>query len=148
MLKQSSDIEFALIKISTEQFALLDENISNKENVRLSVGFRFAANKEKKIVGVFCQVSFESNEKKFIVVEIGCHFSLKAESWDSLTENSGQRLILPIEIARHFAMLTLGTCRGVLHAKTEGSIYNQYLLPTINVASLINEDSIFDFSDD
>jgi hypothetical protein len=36
-------------------------------------------------------------------------------------------------------MLTIGTTRGVLHAKTEHTLFNQYLLPTINVNDIVKE---------
>jgi hypothetical protein len=43
-------------------------------------------------------------------------------------------------------MITVGTCRGILHAKTENTKFNQFLIPTINVAELIKEDSVFEFN--
>ena len=39
-------------------------------------------------------------------------------------------------------MLTIGTARGVLHSKTENTPYNKYLLPTLNVSDLVNNDLI------
>lgn len=45
-------------------------------------------------------------------------------------------------LATHFAVLTVGSARGILHAKTEGTIYNQYLLPTIDIKEMIQEDII------
>ena len=43
----------------------------------------------------------------------------------------------------HLIVLTIGTVRGILHAKTEGTKYNSYILPTINVAELIKTDIVF-----
>jgi hypothetical protein len=45
-------------------------------------------------------------------------------------------------------MLTVGTARGVLHAKTENTKYNRYVLPTINVASMIKNDAVFNFGNE
>ena len=50
---------------------------------------------------------------------------------------------LPSGFVCHLAMLAIGTARGVLHAKTENTLFNKYLIPTINVAELIKDDIIF-----
>jgi hypothetical protein len=39
-------------------------------------------------------------------------------------------------------MLCVGTLRGVLHAKTENSVYNKFYLPTINVNDLVKTDIV------
>ena len=43
----------------------------------------------------------------------------------------------------HLAVITVGTTRGVLHAKTENSKFNKYFLPTINVNELVKNDISF-----
>jgi hypothetical protein len=54
-----------------------------------------------------------------------------------------KEIILPCGFAQHLLVLTIGTVRGILHAKTEGTAYNQYVLPTINVAEMLKEDVKF-----
>ena len=44
-------------------------------------------------------------------------------------------------------MITVGTLRGVLHAKTENTEFNEFFLPTINVTDLIKEDIRFNLDD-
>ena len=48
-------------------------------------------------------------------------------------------------LAVHFAVLTIGSARGILHAKTEGTPFNEFLLPTIDVNNMLEEDVIFKF---
>jgi hypothetical protein len=43
-------------------------------------------------------------------------------------------------------MITVGTTRGVLYAKTENSPYSKYIVPTINVAEMIEKDAIFEIN--
>jgi len=45
-----------------------------------------------------------------------------------------------------YAMLTAGALRRILHAKTEGTSFNKYVLPTINVTGIIKEDAKFSFN--
>ena len=39
-------------------------------------------------------------------------------------------------------MIAVGTARGILHAKTEATKFNQFLIPPINVVELIKDDII------
>ena len=55
------------------------------------------------------------------------------------------RLVVPKGFLQHMGMLTVGTSRGILHAKTENTNLNQFHIPTVNVAELINKDSVFEF---
>jgi len=48
------------------------------------------------------------------------------------------------ELMSHLAVITVGTCRGILHSKTEGIKFNQFYLPTINVDDLISDEVTFD----
>ena len=45
---------------------------------------------------------------------------------------------------KHLSVITVGTARGVLHAKTENTPFNKFVLPTINVTELVKEDVSFD----
>ncbi len=44
----------------------------------------------------------------------------------------------------HLAMITTGTARGVLFAKTEATQFSKFIIPTLNVAEMIKEDASFD----
>ncbi|WP_262906606.1 hypothetical protein [Tenacibaculum finnmarkense] len=41
-------------------------------------------------------------------------------------------------------MITVGTTRGVLHSKTDNTIFNEFILPTLNVSQMITEDGEFE----
>jgi len=43
-------------------------------------------------------------------------------------------------------MITTGTARGVLFAKTEATQFSKFFVPTLNVAKMITEDAIFDLA--
>ena len=44
----------------------------------------------------------------------------------------------------HITMISISSVRGVLHAKTEGTEFNKYLLPTLDVTKMVEEDIKFD----
>jgi hypothetical protein len=55
-------------------------------------------------------------------------------------------LIVPKGFLAHLAMITTGTSRGVLFAKTEATPFSKFIIPTLNVSEMIYEDAIFDIS--
>lgn len=147
MDKETKEVSFALARITTEQFAILESNYCKSGEIKLQVNFRFGADKNKRIVAVFANFTFECSQKPFLVVEAGCHFSIKPESWDKMLNEAQNTLVVPMGLVQHLAMLTVGTSRGILHAKTENTVFNKFFLPTINVADLLVSDQQFVFAE-
>lgn len=141
-----TNIGFALIKITTEQFAIIEEGFVDKGEFQIHTNIRFAADNTHRLVGVFTSFTLASEAKPFIVVEAGCHFKIKEEDWGTMLNESKSQLTIPKGFLQHLAVLTVGTTRGILHAKTENTCFNKYHLPTINVADLIKEDNTFTFN--
>lgn len=147
MDKKPKNIGFALAKITTEQFATIESNFDDNSEIKLHINFRFAADETKKMVGVFATFTFETNQKQFLIIEAGCHFAIEPEAWTKMLDIETNKLTVPKGFLQHMAMLTVGTTRGILHAKTENTCFNKYYLPTINVANMIKEDNVFQFDD-
>ncbi len=145
MEKKITNIGFSLSKITTEQFAIIEDGFSDDGDMRLGTEIGFGADKSQKIIGVFASFKFESNKKAFIIIQIGCHFEITREAWEPMLDDDSDSLDVPKGFMRHLAMLTVGTTRGVLHAKTENTCFNKYLLPTINVSELIESDVAIQF---
>lgn len=140
MEKETQQIGFALSKISTEQFAIIDEEFSTSENIQLKTNIRYAADSVLKMISCFVEIVFESEQSPFLKIEGGCHFLIAKESWGEL--ENGDSVILPKGFVRHLAVLTVGTVRGILHAKTEGTDFNKYVVPTIDVNEIIKDDAV------
>ena len=144
-MDNNANIGFALSKVTTEQFAILDSNFDKDAEIKLHVNFSFAADNKQKMVAVFNAFTFETNKKQFLLLEAGCHFTIAPDSWDKMFDAKLNKLIVSKAFLHHMAMLTVGTSRGILHAKTENTYFNQYHIPTINVAELIKQDNVFEF---
>jgi hypothetical protein len=135
----------ALIRVTTEQFAVHEMHLAEDTDIKLHINFRFDADINAKTLSVYCAVAYETNKNIFLYIEAGCHFAISPQSWLQLYDSDTNTLTVNKEVLRHLAMLTVGTCRGILHAKTENTRFSQYHIPTINVAELITEDSRFEF---
>jgi len=134
----NKSVGFALRKITTEQFAIIKDAFIEGKIINLNTGFTFGINRKSNIVVVMSKISFEQKNKPFIILEVGCHFEIDENTWKSFKE--GKSFLFPREFITHLSMLTIGTVRGVLHAKTENTNFNSYFLPTINVTAIIKED--------
>lgn len=143
MENKTQPIAFFLKKITTEQFAIVEESFVEEKDVDLSVNLRFGADMTSKLIVSFASFQFVTEKQPFIIIEIGCHFGIEQSAWDSLYNAEDGTIKFNNGFMAHLAMLTVGTVRGVLHAKTENTIFNQFILPTINVADLIKGDIEF-----
>ncbi len=144
MEKKKDSVGFTLKRIATEQFAIVEEAFEEKAKINLNTNLRFAINKEQRLVGIFSLFRFEQKKVPFLLIEVSCHFQIDDDSWKEFSSVQPSKIVIPKGFMSHLAMLSVGTTRGILHTKTEGSRFNQFILPTINVASLIKQDVSFD----
>lgn len=142
----NAKIGFALAKVTTEQFAIIEDNFKDGTEIKLQINFRFAADNNQKVVAVFNSFVFETESRQFLLIEAGCHFAIAPDSWEKMYDKEADKLTVPKDFLQHMGVITVGTSRGILHAKTENTRFNQFHIPTINVAELIKEESVFEFN--
>lgn len=85
---------------------------------------------------------FMQGKKIFLKIQVSCHFKIEEGSWNQFIQEN--KLIIPKSFLAHIAMITTGTTRGVLFAKTESTQFSKFIVPTLNVVELIKEDASFD----
>ncbi|NLA24308.1 MAG: hypothetical protein GX879_05005 [Bacteroidales bacterium] len=139
---ENKGVGFALQGIKTEQFAIFEENYVAKKNIALGTGLQFKVDNQNKQIGTFISFEFVQAKKTFLKIEVSCHFKIEETAWESFIQKN--KLVVPKGFLAHLAMITTGTARGVLFAKTEGTQFSKYIIPTINVAEMIDEDALFD----
>jgi hypothetical protein len=144
MEKKNQSIGFSLKRISTEQFAILTESFQEGKPLELSVNLRFGADKETRMVGSYANFKFGLEHQPFLLIEVGCHFEIELDAWEKMCSEDGQTMNFAKGFMAHLAMITVGTARGVLHAKTDNTPFNRFVLPTINVTDLVQEDIRFE----
>jgi hypothetical protein len=134
-------VGFALTGIRTEQFAIFEENFTEGIPAGLITGLEFKISKEKKQLGVYATFTFEQKKQAFIKIQVSSHFKISPTSWKGYC--SSGKIVIPKKLITHLTMLTIGTARGVLHAKTENTPFHKFLLPTIDVTKLVTKDTVF-----
>lgn len=138
---EDTSVGFALIGIETDQFATFEENHKREAKTELGTGLEFQFDEEDKVITVLFAVSFRQKKKTFLKLQVACYFIISDESFDIFSDDS--EITLSKGFLTHITMITVGTVRGVLHAKTESTIFNEYLLPTIDVTKMVTEDINF-----
>ncbi len=142
-MKKKVNIGFTLKNIVTEQFAIIEESYTDKADINLRTDIGFGIDKEKKLAKVHFKISLQCTDQPFLVLEITTFFSIKPESFESFLSEDKTKLTLPAGFAQHLGVITVGTARGILHAKTEKTDFNKFFLPTINLVELVKEDVVF-----
>lgn len=138
-----SKIEFFLGAIKVEQFAILEKNYLETRETTLATELQFRMNASEKIIGVFLEFEFQQESNAFLKIEVSCHFRIQKEAWATFVDANEENLTIPKGLLAHMAMITTGTTRGILFAKTENTPYNKFILPTLDVAAMIPEDGEF-----
>lgn len=139
--KTSNLVPFALTKIQTLEFAIIEKSYSQTSEAQISQTINFSVDPSNRQVGVEPRFEYIQHSP-FLIIEVRCVFTISNDAWSKWMDKSKGVFILPRNIATHMAVLTVGTTRGVLHAKTEGNYFNMFVLPTWNLSNVIDKDCV------
>ncbi|MBI6119493.1 hypothetical protein [Salegentibacter maritimus] len=135
-------IGFQLKKINTHQFAFIDDAYDDEnEEFNLETNISFGIDPSNSAIKSSVKIQFEQNDKAFLIIEVSCEFNIDPKIWKDFTNEKTVKI--PKRFMAHLAVITVGTTRGVLHSKTENTRYNEFILPTLNVADMVQEDVEF-----
>ena len=143
MKKENIQVGFELQGIKTEQYAVFEEHYSSKKETQLSTDIQFKIDQQNRQIGVFIGFEFKQGKKVFLKILVSCHFKIEENSWITFLQ-SQHKVVVPKGFLAHLAMITTGTARGVLFAKTESTTFSKFMVPTLNVVEMITEDASFD----
>ncbi|MEP6263005.1 MAG: hypothetical protein ABJ092_15620 [Gillisia sp.] len=138
-----NQLGFALTGLRTVSFAIIESALkkTGETNLFTSIGFGLDIDDNT----ITCSVRFNFEKKKdqpFLILEVQALFEIEKNDFLTKVKQLDNSYLIAKELAVHFAVLTVGSARGILHAKTENTIYNEYLLPTIDITQLIPEDIV------
>jgi hypothetical protein len=141
-METKKKISFRLLNIVTEQFATFEvENLPDANE--LNSELQFSMNQESRVVGCRMKFQFLHNNQPFVVLTVVCNFDIEQSSWDNQIV-SNKKIILPKHFLEHLCVITVGTSRGILHAKTENTFFNKFMIPTLDVSNLVEKDVVFE----
>jgi hypothetical protein len=136
-------VGFYLANIQTEQFAILNKNLAANPELSLNIDINFGLDQQTNRIGCFVNIGYLHQNQLALTIEVKCEFQIEAEAWESFVKPR-KKFKIQKRFLQHLAIISVGTTRGILHAKTEKTVYNIYPLPTINVSEKIITDQVFD----
>ena len=128
-----------MFRINVEQFAILVENFP-LEKLNIATGLEVKYSLEGKSLAIVMTFNFLSEEEKVMLLKLNCEFQIQEDDWNGQINDS--RIIIPKSFIEYLVVQTVGTARGILHCKTEGTAFNHIILPPMNVSDMINGDMI------
>lgn len=131
-MKNRKPISFSLQKISIIQYALIFEP-KESELIEFSFLAKVGHNRDNRIIAITAEFKFSQDQNIFIQLETMCQFEISEESWKTLPRDSNDNIIIEKGFIAHCTSLIIGTSRGILYSKTEGTPFNKYLIPLINI---------------
>lgn len=141
-METKKNISFRLLNIVTEQFATFEvENLPDTNE--LNSELQFSINPESRVVGCRMKFQFLHNNQPFVVLIVVCNFDIEKSSWNNQIVLD-KKITLPKHLLEHLCVITVGTSRGILHTKTENTIFNKFMIPTLNVSTLVEKDVVFE----
>lgn len=138
-----NQLGFAMVGLKTTSFATIEASHkkTGETNLMTSIGFGLDIDDHT----ITCNAKFSFEKKKnqpFLILEIQALFEIEKNDFLNKMKQEDNSYIITKGLAIHFVVLTVGSARGILHTKTEGTHFNNYLLPTIDVKSILSEDII------
>lgn len=135
------NIGFSLLKIITDQFAVLPEYFKDsKQQINLAFGIDFSTIPEERIIAVKFSVKFTESKSPFLILSNSCFFQIEEKSWEEICNKEKATINITKGFALHLGVFIVGTTRGILHTKTEGTEFNDFTLPPVNLNKLITKD--------
>ena len=147
-------IQFALVEISTEEFATFEENFQLDKEVSNNFDFGLSVNSEERLLFWNFKLENSSDEKLFLKGVFLFAFMISPESWEKIKKKN--RITFPKDFLTHCAALSIGTMRGILYEKVSKMEkefnYNQkftykQLTPKSRINSLLLIDELKNYPD-
>ncbi|MFT7381133.1 MAG: hypothetical protein ACI9Z3_001015 [Roseivirga sp.] len=134
-------IGFVLSRIKTIHFELNDSVYNDAEDVKFETGISVKASDKEHLISIFFMVRFKCEIEPFIQLEVQCEFEIEPKTFESF-RSAKDILTIPSAFARHLAVVTVGTTRGILFEKLNKTSFKSFLLPSINLMKFIKEDVV------
>lgn len=124
-------IKYTLRGVSIEQYATLFE--PQTDAIELNLNIPVKTNYTKHALAIGTNIQFLEEGKPFIIAEVFCHYEIDSDSWRILSSNDTKEVVLPKDFVSKLVAISIGTCRGVLCAKTEKTALAKFFVPLVEL---------------
>ena len=129
---------FKMFRISTQQFAILKDECKREYSIRTDTEIKHS--NDGSAIAILMAFSFVESGTLAMILKVMCEFSIHPDDLKEMTSDG--KITIPKSLLEHFLVHTVGTARGILHCKTEGTPFNAIILPPIDVTTIIKTDLV------
>lgn len=130
---------FKMTKIATDQFAILNE--AALKDVTIDTSLQFVNHEKGNKIDCKAGFQFSDGQEKAMLLNVTCTFEINKEDWNALAKEDGD-VVIPHSLLQFFAVHTIGTARGILHCKTEGTALANIIIPPLNIDGHVKDDLV------
>ena len=135
-MQHNMRIPYRIVKIENQQFAIFPELFVNGEEVKVESSFGFSHSTDLSMIRCITQIRYLQSEAILLVFKNATYFDIAPEGVNDI-QKEGK---VPVDFLQYMATIAVGTARGIIHDKTEGTVLNSVVLPPINLVEIIKED--------
>jgi hypothetical protein len=136
-------IRYGIVNITTDEFTM-PEKYDDSNVVEIKIYFAFTSLAEEKIINLQVKCLFYQHDNLIMNIAASTSFQIHPEDWMLMYNPDTNKLNIPLGFVLHMSSLTVGTTRGILHAKTENNPVNTVVIPPINLNEIIKENVVID----
>lgn len=137
------DLQYRIEFITTRQFAIYPENIDLNKSIDASTSFHFSTDYYASTVRFTNRIQYIQEDKILLMLEYTCNFAIKPESAEQIRKEGK----ISIDLLKYMASIATATARGIVHAKTQGTRLDEFVLPSFDLTSKITEDLVLPSKD-
>ena len=129
-------IPYRISRIETAQFALFPDKYVNGEEVMVNTNLTFNYNNDLSLIRNILTINYSQGENLLLILQLNCYFNILPEGTETIKAEG----YISVDFMRYMGTISVGTARGVIHAKTESTVLNAIVLPPINLVEVLKED--------
>lgn len=131
----AEQIFYKFIKLNLTQFATFETGyMDDGKSLEMSSSFLFSYSFDDDVVCCTTTVVITKETGPVIKAELNSYFKIQSESVASMTEDDS--VVLPLGLMTQFASLGYGSMRGVIYAKTMGTLLDKIILPPNDIQNI------------
>lgn len=129
-------VRFLMSRIAVKQFAILEKQCP-EDGLVLDTDLSFQYSREAHQVACTATFTFKYSERVLVLIGCECTFLVHPDDWKTF---EGEEIVIPKSVLEMFALHTVGTTRGILFCKTEGTPFSELLIPPLNIRKMIGKE--------
>ena len=134
----ANSIPYRIRSIKTLQYAIFPEKYVNDKEFGVNIAVHFDVRSDYCDIRNKLKLDFYQKDTLFLTTEIQTNFAIEQSAAKQLKEDKR----IPVGFLRYMATISVGTARGIIHARTEGTALCELVLPPVNLTNIINEDLV------